>query len=109
MADADIQTTSFNVFPRYDYIERTQVLAGYRVSNSVSIKIRDLDRVGEIIDDVASDGLIEQDDDFRSRPRRQREHDPRAVVLGKQVEGLCQVRRAGLGQDPGERRIVLAL
>ena len=56
LADADIQTTSFNVFPRYDFIERKQVLAGYRVSNSVSIKVRDLDGVGEIIDDVAEAG-----------------------------------------------------
>ena len=56
LADVDIQTTSFNVWPRYDYFERTQVLAGYRVSNSVSIKIRDLDKVGEIIDGVADSG-----------------------------------------------------
>ena len=56
LADVDIQTTSFNVWPRYDYFERTQVLAGYQVSNSVSIKIRDLDKVGEIIDGVADSG-----------------------------------------------------
>jgi len=56
LADVDIQTTSFNVWPRYDYFERTQVLAGYQVSNSVSIKIRDLDKVGEIIDGVTDSG-----------------------------------------------------
>ena len=56
LTDADIQTRSFNIWPRYDYIERTQVLAGYTVSNTASIKIRDLDDVGPIIDDVANAG-----------------------------------------------------
>ena len=60
----DVQTRSFNIFPMYEYGEvfengrrvNKQTLVGYRVSNSVSIKIRDLDAVGEVIDDVASAG-----------------------------------------------------
>ena len=56
LTDTDIQTRSFNIWPRYDYIERTQVLAGYTVSNTASIKIRVLDNVGPIIDDVANAG-----------------------------------------------------
>lgn len=60
----DVQTRSFNIFPMYEYGEvfengrRTnkQTLVGYRVSNSASIKIRDLDAVGEVIDEVASAG-----------------------------------------------------
>ena len=56
LADRDIQTRSFSIYPRYDYLERTQVLAGYRVSNSVTIKIRDIDGIGVIIDDVADAG-----------------------------------------------------
>ena len=33
-----------------------QKLIGYRVSNAVTVKVRDLDRLGEIIDDAASAG-----------------------------------------------------
>ena len=62
--DKDIQTRSFSISPQYEFTEalqggvRTQkrVLVGYRVSNSAAIKIRDLDAVGPIIDDVASAG-----------------------------------------------------
>ena len=62
--DKDIQTTSFNIFPQYEYREELvsgirrgkQVLVGYRVNNTASIKIRDLDSVGEIIDDVVTAG-----------------------------------------------------
>jgi len=59
-----IQTQSFNIFPMYEYVEvldddrrsGQQVLVGYRVSNTAAVKIRDLDNVGEIIDEVAQAG-----------------------------------------------------
>ena len=62
--DKDIQTRSFSITPQYEFTEvlqsgvRThkQVLIGYRVSSSAAIKIRDLDAVGPIIDDVATAG-----------------------------------------------------
>ena len=56
LTDADIQTSSFNIWPRYDYVEGVQTLAGYRVSNTATIKMHDLDNVGDIIDDVAEAG-----------------------------------------------------
>ena len=56
LTDEDIQTSSFNIWPQYDRIEGKRTLAGYRVSNSATIKMRDLDSVGDIIDDVADAG-----------------------------------------------------
>ena len=64
LEDTDIQTVSFNIWPRYEYPEvlvdgnrtRKQTLVGYTVSNTASIKVRDIDAVGEIIDDVAAAG-----------------------------------------------------
>ena len=64
LSDADIQTTSFNIWPQYQYeeIERDgrrvnrQVLVGYTVSNSAAIKVRDLGTIGPIIDEVAEAG-----------------------------------------------------
>ena len=64
LSDRDIQTRYFNINPMYEFQEVTQlgrrtsqrVLVGYRVNNSASIHIRDLDQVGTIIDDVANAG-----------------------------------------------------
>lgn len=64
LGDRDIQTTSFNIWPEYQYQEinrdgiRTndRILIGYRVSNTAIIKVRDLDKVGAIIDDVVNAG-----------------------------------------------------
>tara|TARA_Y100000590_G_scaffold334077_1_gene380065 strand:- start:1992 stop:2906 length:915 start_codon:yes stop_codon:yes gene_type:complete len=56
LTDKDVQTTSFNIWPRYDYLERGRELIGYTVSNSSSIKVRNISDVGPIIDDVANAG-----------------------------------------------------
>ena len=64
LEEKDVQTLSFNIWPQYEYPEveengtrvRKQVLVGYTVSNTARIKIRDVDAVGTIIDDVAEAG-----------------------------------------------------
>ncbi len=56
VADEDIQTANYSIFPRYDYRNETEILVGYQVENSVVAKIRDLGRAGTLIDDVVSAG-----------------------------------------------------
>ncbi len=61
----DIQTSSFSINPQYTWRERTddeggryseRVLTGYVVNNRATVHLRDLDRVGEMVDLVASAG-----------------------------------------------------
>ncbi|CAM5195477.1 SIMPL domain-containing protein OS=Ureibacillus acetophenoni OX=614649 GN=SAMN05877842_102300 PE=4 SV=1 [Ureibacillus acetophenoni] len=52
----DIQTSAFNIFPQYDYIEGRQVFRGYEVSNSLTVKIRDISKVGLVIDTAVKNG-----------------------------------------------------
>lgn len=60
----DIQTSYFNISPEYVYQEvydgtgryNKQVLTGYRVSNTLTAKVRDLDTIGTTIDEVATGG-----------------------------------------------------
>ena len=56
--DTDIQTRFFNISPEYVWndTKRRQELVGYRVSNQATVKIRDVDSVGPIIDEVATTG-----------------------------------------------------
>jgi hypothetical protein len=56
IADDDIQTANYSIFPRYDYRNDTETLVGYQVNNTVTAKVRDLDAAGSIIDDVAAAG-----------------------------------------------------
>lgn len=54
----DIQTTNYRLNPVYDYITASSrsVLAGYEVYQEVTIKVRNLDKVGEIIEAVTAVG-----------------------------------------------------
>jgi len=57
----DIQTTSFRVDPRYTRPREGEARAidGYRVTNQVQVIARDLDRLGEILDQLVSLGANE--------------------------------------------------
>lgn len=59
VAEKDIKTTSYNIYPRYDWVKDKQALAGYRVEQTVQVKIRDLEKVGKIIDESVSAGANE--------------------------------------------------
>ncbi|MCX7912354.1 MAG: SIMPL domain-containing protein [Dehalococcoidales bacterium] len=58
IAERDIQTTRFSIqqVTRWDADREEEIVVGYRVTNSVNAKIRDLDRAGSIIDAVAIAG-----------------------------------------------------
>lgn len=56
VAEEDIQTANYSIYPRYDWRNDTQVLVGYEVSNSVVAKIRDLDAAGATIDAATDAG-----------------------------------------------------
>ena len=55
VGSSDIQTRFFNISPEYifDRDKGRQELVGFRVSNQISVKIRDIGAVGLIIDEVA--------------------------------------------------------
>lgn len=65
IADRDMQTSGLSLSPRYDYVEVSdasgrkrgqQQLAGYVASNQVTVKVRDLSRLGQTLDSLVSSG-----------------------------------------------------
>ncbi|HVU06446.1 MAG TPA: SIMPL domain-containing protein [Candidatus Paceibacterota bacterium] len=60
--DKDIKTESYNIYPRYDYVQTSmygggkQVLAAYVVSQNVTVKVRDLDKAGELLSGIGEYG-----------------------------------------------------
>jgi len=58
IAEKDIQTQHFSIrrVTRWDREKEVEVVTGYRVTNTVTAKIRDIDKAGSIIDAVALAG-----------------------------------------------------
>ena len=59
-ADRDLQTSNFSVQPQYDYSNREDGqpprITGYQATNQLSVKVRDLDTLGETLDAMVSSG-----------------------------------------------------
>ena len=49
-------TTEYTIRPEYDYSGSQQRLLGYRVSNTVRAKLRDIASTGRLLDSIASAG-----------------------------------------------------
>ncbi len=59
IAAKDIQTSNFNVSPRYEYVQdgsKPPRITGYDVSNNVTVTIRKLDGLGPVLDQLVTAG-----------------------------------------------------
>lgn len=52
----DIKTAQYNLSPKYEYSKGKSTLAGYVLSQALEIKVRDLKKVGQILDGVVNSG-----------------------------------------------------
>lgn len=80
--ERDIQTIGISLGAMYDYNQTTQrqVFRGYQASNRVSVKLRQIDRTGEVLDALVAAGStdlggpdwsIDDDTAARTQARRQ--------------------------------------
>ncbi|NYF25361.1 SIMPL domain-containing protein [Sporosarcina sp. JAI121] len=53
----NIQTTTYNISPQYDYVEGKQVFRGYQVTNAITVKITNIEQVGNVIDVAVQNGV----------------------------------------------------
>jgi uncharacterized protein YggE len=110
IADADIQTSYISIGPVYDY-STAQRITGYQVSNFVSVHVRDLAKVGDVIDDSVKAGAttvnsVNLDVSNRSSLEQQartaaaqdaRAHaDALATGAGVQIVGVASISESGM-------------
>lgn len=56
VTDDNIQTTSYNINPNYDWESPTRRITGYGVDVSLRIKVEQLDRINQVIDTATRNG-----------------------------------------------------
>ena len=59
VAESDIQTTNYTIYPNYAYnkFTQTQIIESYTFSQSVSVKVRDLSKAADILGKLSSMGV----------------------------------------------------
>ena len=57
IADKDIQTSGINLSPQYRYVENeAPKITGFQASNTVNLKVRDIAKLGKVLDALAAQG-----------------------------------------------------
>lgn len=110
----DIRTTRLSASPVYDQKDNT-VIRGYRASSSVQVKIRQLDRVGAIVDAVTAAGAnrvegvsfaVEDIEAPKSQARAQAMQNARAKadqlasLAGLRIVGIKSIEEADASSSP---------
>jgi hypothetical protein len=52
----DIKTSDYSIYPEYDYTRGAGKISGYRVNASITIKVRDLEKINSVIDSSTANG-----------------------------------------------------
>jgi hypothetical protein len=106
VAEKDIQTQHFSIeqVTRWDEKNQQEVVVGYRVTNMVTAKIREIDKAGAIIDAVAAAGgdftringisfSVDDPSDYYDEARQEAMSDARA-----KAEQLAELADVELGK-----------
>lgn len=105
--EKDLKTTNFNISPRYEYEkggetytyyypEGKRVLVGYDVTQTLEVKIRNMDKIGEAIEGATAKGAnqvsdlqftIDKEEDFKKQAREEaiKEAKDKAKELASQL------------------------
>jgi uncharacterized protein len=62
--EKDVRTSNYSIYPQYDYIEGRTRIRGYQVTQTLEVKMRDLDKANQILDGVVDAG-VNQVNNFR--------------------------------------------
>ena len=116
IADRDIQTSTISLNPEYRYADnQPPVLTGYRASNEVTVRFRDIGETGKILDALVAEGAnqingpmltIDKPEAALDEARREAIRIARAraelyaQATGKRVGRIVSITEAGASVPP---------
>lgn len=132
IADRDIQTRNFSIAPRYarrqirqqpgQPVRQQNVVIGYRVTNTVAVRVRDLARLGGLIDRLTGAGanqmngirfFVDKTENLMDEARRWAIADARRKAELLATEAGARLMRvltiAEGGARPGPRKVLRAM
>ncbi len=109
IAEKDIKTTGYNLYPIYNYEERTPRIVGYGINQTVEAKVRNLDKVGDILEGAVLSGAnqisslyfkVDKDEEFKERARKLAIEDAKkkAEKLSSQI-GVKLIKISGYSES----------
>jgi len=114
--DKDLKTTDFNVYPRYEwhkiselYPQGKRVLVGYEVRQTLEVKVRDIEKISQVIDSAIDAGAnqvsnlsftVDKQDEFKKQAREKaiKEAKAKAKEIASQL-GVRLVKIVGFNES----------
>lgn len=97
--DRDIATAQVGLTPQYRYVEgQAPTITGYQASNTLSVRFRDIDKAGQILDALVAAGANQMDGPDLSvdRPEAALDEARTAAVARARARAELYARAAGL-------------
>ena len=123
IAERDIQTSGINLNPQYKYVENQEpAITGYQASNTVNLKVRDIAKLGKVLDALVASGAnqvngpsfeIDQPEEAYDEARRgalekaQARASMYAKALGLRVRRIVSISE-GAGFQPPRPMVMMA-
>ncbi len=121
----DIQTSNFNLQPTYEEFQNGKPprLSGYQVSNTVDIRLRKVERLGDILDKVVGEGsnqingiqfIVSKADELRDDARKAavtnatRIAKTYAQAAGVELGRVLSISEPAGGDVPRQGRVMMA-
>lgn len=104
VGESDIKTTSYNIYPNYDYNLQPAKITGYRVSTNYQVKVKDFDKVNDILVKATESGAnvvgnISFDINETTKNKKLQEAREEGVAKAKEkAEGLAKAAGISLGK-----------
>ncbi|MFZ5559403.1 MAG: SIMPL domain-containing protein [Patescibacteria group bacterium] len=110
--EKDIKTINYNIYPKYVYQEGVVPwISGYEINQTLEVKIRNLEKIGEILEKSVSAGInqvsslrfwVDKDEDLKEQARKLAIEDAKkkADKLASNL-GIKLVKLTGFTEDTG--------
>jgi uncharacterized protein YggE len=104
IGESDIKTTSYNVYPQYDYTTPTQKITGYQVSTDYEVTVKDFDKVNDVVvagTQAGANMVGNVSFDLNEETKTEKMNEARALAVKDakgRAEGLAKAAGISLGK-----------
>ena len=98
VSEEDIKTSAYSLSPKYEYSKGKSALVGYILNQTLTVNVRDLDKIGEILDGAVSKGAnqVNSISLFVDKPEELKNKAREAAVEQARKQALATSKIAGL-------------
>ena len=98
IAERDVQTSGINLNPQYKYVENAPPsIVGYQASNTVNVKVRDLSKLGKVLDAFVEQGANQINGPNFEVDKPDEAYDEARVAATRKAQARAQTYADALG------------